>query len=192
MRLNMPRDFYYPRLAAGDLNVEHVKAEDNSEVVTYTTRRGNPGAMVFSPKAKKPDWHYTFFNEAQRTKRIAEWQEGRRLHAEFKAKMAADRAKPHTLKVGDILNTHWGYEQTNIEFFEVTKVVSGRTVEVREIAAESSPETGFMTATKWAVPGAFVGEPLVKRASAGNSVKIDESRTASPWDGKPARYSWYA
>lgn len=34
-------------------------------------------------------------------------------------------------KVGDLFYTSWGYEQTNIDFYQVTKVISPSTIEVR-------------------------------------------------------------
>jgi len=97
--------------------------------------------------------------------------------------------KPHTLKVGDILNTSWGYEQTNVEFYEVV-AVSGVMVTLRQIAA-STTETGFMYGTMFPYPGTFIGEPIRRRASASNWVKIHSSARASPWNGKPQHVSWY-
>jgi hypothetical protein len=39
----------------------------------------------------------------------------------------------HTLKEGDILSCSWGYDQTNVDFYQVTKVVSDKTVKIRQI-----------------------------------------------------------
>jgi hypothetical protein len=66
--------------------------------------------------------------------------------------------QPNKLVVGDILNTCWGYDQTNREFFEVIEV-SGQYVTVREIAQAS--ETTRMDQGR-CVPqsGSFIGKPL--------------------------------
>lgn len=114
-------------------------------------------------------------------------------HAESKAQRKENQQKPHTLKVGNILRTSWGYDQTNVEFFQVTKVVSNSTVEIREIAQERT-EDGYMCGTCTPIPGKFLdrAETLRKRASADNSVRIDQSRHAWLWEGKPAHYSSYA
>jgi hypothetical protein len=49
-----------------------------------------------------------------------------------------------------------------------------------------------MSASKVAAPDNFVGEPMLKRVSYDNSVRIASYAYAHPWDGKAERYSWYA
>jgi len=97
--------------------------------------------------------------------------------------------KLHTLKVGDILNTSWGYEQTSVEFYEIV-AVSGVMVTLRQIAADTTT-TGFMCGETIPYPGEFIGEPIRRRASASNWVKIHSSASASPWNGRPQHVSWY-
>ncbi len=51
---------------------------------------------------------------------------------------------PHNVKVGDIFNMSWGYDQTNNNFFQVTRV-SDKGVWVREIGCKGVAGTqGFM------------------------------------------------
>jgi hypothetical protein len=191
MKFTLPRESYLPREANGSHNIETVTAHD-AIVYIYSTTCGRFGAVAFHGKAAKPDWHYTFANVDSRQRKIAEYFTTRKEYADYKAKNAAQRKAPHTLNVGDILYTSWGYDQTNIDFYQVTRVVSAHSVEVREIQASSTDEAGFMTAYKSAIPNAFKGESMVKRASSDNCVKIASYAYASPWDGKPKRYSWYA
>ena len=114
------------------------------------------------------------------------------------------------LKVGDILYSSWGYDQTNIDFYEVTKGGrAGQMIELRELKTSSTPERGFMTADKvpvfgegrFAEPspnviGDTTGVPFKRKLRTGYqgapSVKIESYAYASPWDGTPKRYSWYA
>jgi hypothetical protein len=43
----------------------------------------------------------------------------------------------HVPKVGDVYATSWGYDQTNVEFYQITKVSpSGKTVSAQEIGQE--------------------------------------------------------
>ncbi|MCW7416708.1 hypothetical protein OHC89_26490 [Escherichia coli] len=42
-----------------------------------------------------------------------------------------------TIRIGDIFHTHWGYEQTNIEFYQVVSLHGKKTVGLREIARGS-------------------------------------------------------
>jgi hypothetical protein len=49
------------------------------------------------------------------------------------------------IKVGDIFNMSWGYDQTNVNWFQVTRL-SKAGIFVREIASRSVPGTdGFMS-----------------------------------------------
>ena len=42
----------------------------------------------------------------------------------------------HPLQIGSILYTSWGYEQTNIDFYQVIELIGTSTVVLREIAQE--------------------------------------------------------
>jgi len=187
MRMVMPREFYIPKSGARLVD----NGGTDASVYVYETA-GKPYAIAFHGKASKPDWHYSFRSEASRDERIAQFIAGRKSHAEYRAKCKAETVKPHTLKVGDILSSTWGYDQTNVDYYEVTRVPGPMSVEIRQIAANSSAEEGFMTARCWAAPGKFIGKPMIKRANSSNSVRIASYASASPWDGKEDRYSWYA
>lgn len=163
----------------------------DAAVYVYDVNGGFYG-VAFHGKAAKPDFHYRFRSAEHRSRKIAEYLEIRREWANTKARHKAERSAPHTLKAGDILSSSWGWEQTNINYYQVTRVISPCSVEIREIAGKSGPETGFMTAYKTPVKDKFIGEPMVKRSNSTNSVKIESYASASPWDGKPDRYSWYA
>lgn len=191
MRMNLTRDFYLPTEASGRTNIQST-SEGDAIVYTYSTARGQLGAMAFHGKAAKPDWHYSFRTEEQRTKKIAEYYASRKEYAERKVRDRAERNKPHTLKVGQILVCSWGYDQTNIDYYQVTRVVGPHTVEIREIAAHSGGEDGYMTAHCTAAKDAFKGEPMLKKANSTNCVRIASYASASPWDGKADRYSWHA
>jgi hypothetical protein len=193
MRHTFPRDFYIPTEASGALNIETTTAED-AVIYTYTTKRNQLGAIVFHGKAAKPDWHFTFANEMSRARKIAEYIEGRKRSAEYKAEQRAKRSQPHKLTVGAILHTNWGYDQTNVEYFEVTRIVGPHTVELREIAQERT-ETGFMSGRCKPIPGKFLspryegddaGLPIIRRARADGSVRIDDVRDA--WVGDRELY----
>lgn len=188
MRMNMPRDFYLPKC-------DHLQPVDCTEtdaaIYTYEIA-GGTYSIGFVGKAAKPAFHYRHHTEAKRSEYIAGFIAGRKDAAEAKAKRQAERKAPHTLKVGDILVSSWGYDQTNIDYYQVTRVPGANTVEIREIGCDSTPEQGFMTASKTAKPNAFIGEPMLKRVSAGNSVRIASYAHAHLWDGKADRYSWYA
>lgn len=95
-------------------------------------------------------------------------------------------------KVGDVVSYSWGYDQTNVDFFEVV-AVTAKTVTVREVK-KATTENGFMCGSTVPVPGAYVGEPKRKRVCGTPEeprLSMDYG-TARKWDGKPERCSWYA
>jgi len=187
-RMMMPRESYYPR----DGSARPVDCGGTDASVFVYEKADKVYAIAFHGKATKPDWHHSFRKEADREEYIAKFIAGRKAHAEYMTKRKAEKEKPHTLKVGDILSSSWGYDQTNIDYYQVTRVPGPMSVEITRIAADSGPEVGFMTAYCKAAPGKFIGKPMIKRANSTNCVRIASYASASPWDGKEDRYSWYA
>lgn len=102
-----------------------------------------------------------------------------------------ERNKPHTLAVGDVLYTSWGYEQTNVEFYEVV-AVRGHAVDLRELAQERR-QTDFMQGACRAKPRHYVSDVIRgKRPTGNNTIRIDSCSTARPWDGRELSWSSYA
>jgi hypothetical protein len=184
-----PRDFYLPKEVKG---TTPIRIED-LEVYYYASGSARPGAIVFAGKAQKPLWHHTFFSAEARDRKVAETIASRRRLRKYKEeKVAAKKAFKHDVKVGDIFDTNWGYDQTNVEFFEVIEV-RGADVIVREIAQQSvaGPKQPYMTDKVVGVPGNFIGKPIRVRPQHGGGMKI-EGHYASKWNGSPQYTSSYA
>lgn len=155
-------------------------------VVYCYSARDRLCAVAYIGKRAKPEWHYSYKSEEQREARIQDLFESVTAWQARKAAQRAAARQPHGLQVGDILHTSWGYEQTNIEYFEVVGV-RGAVVDLREIAQERT-ETGFMQYRAKPIPGHYIG-PVRKgkrprvysdcgRISV--AVRIDDCRTAWP------------
>ena len=105
------------------------------------------------------------------------------------------------VKVGDIFYSSWGYDQTNIAFYQVVRITpSGKSAEIKRIAS-STTEDSFMSGLSTAIPDAFLNEGpgKVKRIQYSTWSRVGEAyfritsyESAHPWDGKPKRSSWYA
>ena len=68
----------------------------------------------------------------------------------------ASKENPHGVQPGDLFEMSWGYDQTNVNYFQVTRV-SEKGVWVREIGAKSVPGTqGFMCETVTPVKNNFL------------------------------------
>jgi hypothetical protein len=145
MRMKFTRDWYIPK------NGEEIKALNCDAIAylaPYAPYRAESlsrfQAVGFSGKRNKPDYNYTFKTEEQARKYIAEQFESRKRSKEFKAEQRAARngvkASDH-FKVGDLLRTSWGYDQTNVEFFKIVRVLD-KSVEVVAIGGKHVPSEG--------------------------------------------------
>ena len=164
----------------------------------YTYHRPNARGQVvyygvaFAGKAQKPLWNYAFKDEAQRDRQIAETAKS----VEARAKMMKERSDArkqftHGLQVGDILYSSWGYDQTNVNWFEVVGAPTEKMILVREIASKTVRSDGYGSDEVIPVPGKYIGPAMKKIPTGGYDknvrVKIDNVQTAWKWDGKPKR-----
>jgi hypothetical protein len=96
-------------------------------------------------------------------------------------------------KEGDILNTDWGWEQTNVEFYQVVKATE-KSVWLREIDNKATYSSKTMSGDKTPIPGKFVNATILKRKMPykGESIKIQSFIPAFRWKGLPVHYSSYA
>ena len=92
------------------------------------------------------------------------------------AQKAEARAKGHALQVGDILMSSWGYDQTNVDYYQVTAVVGKQMVEFRPIAAQTE-QAGYMSGYCVPSPGDFKGP--AKRAKVSEYGQRDSIRVSS-------------
>lgn len=63
----------------------------------------------------------------------------------------------HPFKAGDILYQSWGYEQTNIDFYQITAVLN-KSVRIRKIGQEMVKSSGFMSEYVKPSKDNFIGE----------------------------------
>ena len=148
---------------------------------------------------------YRFQSEAAREAWFSHWKEQREAKAaDRQAKVTARRqarsAFVNPYHVGDVLHSSWGYEQTNVEFYEVT-AVRQTSVQLREIAATLKTDGALaMSGSKTACPGQYMGEPkwvtIQIRVYEGNvSHHIPSPRHGELYPTKPGQSigcSWYA
>ena len=176
-RYRLPREFFIPK---GARKVAH--NHSSAVVYVYANSKGEPCAVAFHGKADKPDWRFRFPNQAAREKRVTSHFASIQAWEEARVQRRADRkAQDRGLAVGDVLKTCWGYEQTNVEWFEITALIGKAMVEIREIACDAE-ETQWLQGKTVPIVGRYIGEPLRRMARKG-AVKIDQVRTA--WKVEP-------
>ena len=98
----------------------------------------------------------------------------------------------NNIEIGDIFYTSWGYDQTNVDFFEVVAKTS-KMLKLREIKAKKDYRYGYSGLAN-PIRGSFADDKIYTRKyDEGNkAVKIDDVAYARLWDGKPKTFSTYA
>jgi hypothetical protein len=148
-----------------------VTASDGSLVVIYTRPELAPKCflLAFSGTAGKTTAHYSYRTVEQAERYAADFLAGRYSHrARVEERRAERQAFRTSLKPGAVLVNTWGYDQTNVDYYQVTAVSdAGRTV--------------------------TTGGPMTKRVGPGDSVKVrDFGSWARPWTPGLNRWTAYA
>ena len=179
--MKLPREFYVPK----DRKIRVRMYDDIPAVIAmWDNSKDRPAAIGWRGKANTPSFHYSFRSVERRDEYIAEWIKNQRAYAERKKAARAERSKPHSLKVGQVLYSSWGYDQTNIDYYEVVRVVGKNTVEIQQISSIGVGEQGGPSERVAPSVGKYIGKPMLKRASADNSVYIASYASAYPWNGE--------
>lgn len=174
MKNNFPRSFYVPKTYA------RVARNDSLGVEVYKDQRPDSIViMAFSGKRQKADFHLRFKTEEQATKHVANWMNNLKAHQEKVLERREKRKEGHTLKVGDLLQCMWGYEQTNIDYYQVTALLGTTMVEIREVG-QSIRETEFMQGKTTPLPDVFVGPAKKHRVGERNSIRLNSYSWAFP------------
>jgi hypothetical protein len=175
-----PRETYVPK----EHRNKPLTPEGTDLVIWTWEENGVPYGVAFAGKANKPIWNYRFRNEQERNRRIDETVKSRRLTVERKEQELKERREyQHPYKEGDIFYTSWGYDQTNVDFYQVTEV-KGKMLLLREISGRTADEKESV-GVEYVVPakGHFIGG-VIKAIPKGPGVKI-EGHYGTLWEGKP-------
>jgi len=154
-----------------------------------------------SPRARlgyKIEFNYRYGSVARMFEHIEEFLAGVERAIVWKAERKAARAAAkvaalESVKEGDIYVASWGWEQTNIDAYQVV-AKKGATVTLREIAVASvEGSEGFMSDRVVPVKNEFIGGEFKKRIT-GKYINIDDVRSAGlVEDAEKSFYrSWYA
>ncbi|MCY4641434.1 MAG: hypothetical protein OXC41_01850 [Gammaproteobacteria bacterium] len=166
---------------ARDAEISVLQDGQSSAVAYLYDQNGVAYAAGFGGRRKKPDYHYRFRSPDSRHEHVQrhfrDVQAGEKRAAE---RRAARKAAGRGVEVGDILYTSWGYEQTNVEYYQVTKLV-GKTMAVLRRIGANVEETGWMQGTCTPAPDSFTG-PEIRRVVKDGSCTINSVVTA--WKNK--------
>ena len=178
--------------------IEHNRVNENKEakVIVYIND-AKCTAQMFLGRKKKAKFHYKF----QSTERLEVYvaDEMKYILDQFNRVQAWKNKEKNekveglkNIKVGDIFNATWGYEQTNQDFYQVVgiKTKSNKTLVIRELKVNreyTSDMSGNVTPTK----DDFYSEPREIKFD-GKYIKINSFSKATLWDGTSRYFSTYA
>jgi len=174
----MPRSFHIPK------DAQPTKDVGGTDLEIWTYEGVNPrgpyfGGIAFAGKAQKPLWHYTFQSEDKRSDYIKKTIDQRKMIMDVKNKEREERRNfKHSLNVGDILYDTWGYDQTNVDFYQVV-AVGEKSVKIRPISSRNTDDSHVVP-----LPDKFTGPAELKVVGRGNHVRV-HSGAAGPWEGRP-------
>ena len=148
---------------------------------------GYPAVKIFKAGKDKP-----FVSRYGPAKRVEDIIANCKSDAD--KKMAEDERKKAykpNMKAGDILESSWGYDQTNIDFYQVTRV-SGTRAYMRKIGKKYvQGEERMCEDAVMPDRGNFCGGEFFKRIcvflygnEASEYVNISSYSTARPWNGQ--------
>ena len=170
------------------------KEEIKMTVYLYTNSNNKPCAVAYSGKSSKADFHYNFQDEARRTDFLNEQFERKLSFKKRADEYKAERKKENEalvndVKVGDIFYASWGYEQTNIDFYQVV-AKNKSMLTIREIYSTLAEVTGHDQGNLKPLKNEFKGEEIKKRLSQGR-LNIDCVRRATKLQTETVWASWY-
>lgn len=165
-------------------------------VYTYISQpSGKLAAIAYAGKSNKSAFHNLFRTQEQLDIRVAQFFEGLEAHKRAVVARRGESKQPHTLKVGEIVYNSWGYDQTNIDFYQVVRV-SSNFAWLQSINSQSTLDGGCgpMSGHVEPVADTMHGEVTQHRVRMynGNPSIRFEHGAGCVYDGKPKYESWYA
>ena len=167
---------------------EYNKIEDCGLIVLTHIFSNRIVALGFKGSSLKPWFHYRFSSVEKRIKFVQDRIDFLRKNSVSKSRKSPD-ASEHYME-GDVLYDSWGYDQTNIDWYQVTKV-KGKSIWLRKIAENSSDagncSSGYTQPRRYE----FTGGEFRKTVQPGGHVCSPLRGGLYKWDGKPKYCSSY-
>jgi len=186
------------------------KCEELGFVLTVSEEGLTAMAVKMKSKSRfpKPEFNYRFRTKERMVEFITEFIEKKLEVLKWKeekkeAKKKAREEMKHSFEVGQVLYDSWGWEQTNIDFYQVIEV-KPKSVIVNRISSNyaKNQESGYSSMSAFVVPNknSFIGEPQRKPilVSVHNNIPSYYIKSKHGWiseytDGERGVYSsWYA
>jgi hypothetical protein len=163
----------------------------NSDLFACYVDLAKNAAIFYTGKRKDHTWFFRFPNVDSMKKKINETISNIMSWEDRKAVRKAERKNATAgVTVGQIYAYSWGWEQTNVDFFQVI-AVKGKTFTIREIRGRQTDRSTGNSMAGYVSPvrDAFLSnsEPIIKR-----SFSMDHGSLDLTTDDAQHYMSWYA
>ncbi len=151
--------------------------------------------MIWQPKAIKPYFNYLVKHEDlqkyidDHNSRLLKYQEDLKQR-KLRNKVTPEKIK--SLSIGSIFYCSWGYEQTNIDFYQVISI-KGIMIEIQAIKSSLIEHDTHDSGKVIPLKDEFRGQPIKKKLQCMDNtfrIAIHSFADAYLWDGKPKYCSW--
>jgi len=181
---------------AGDTEMRYYFSDFNGMVYLIENNSNQISSYfivaAYSGRKTKPDFYYRFKSLSLAVSYIEKWASSKYSKVIEKEERKVRQKELNSqvkdiVSIGDIFKASWGYEQTNIDYYQVIKLIGKRTAKLRKIASEMVDQSRGDHGQKIPLPNNFVGDEFsrqisVNQWSAGDnlsvSVGIDNVSTA--------------
>jgi len=203
----LTREFY---IAKDSQKVTSNKLPEESAVCYISTAAsGRVSVQFFIGKQSKPDKYLAYKSRESANTAIEAFFDNILRVAQYKQeqkerqKLARQVAKAEFQgTIGSVFVASWGYDQTNVDAYQITARINNQTVEVVEIGFEEVESRGFAAMSEKIKPLPVSAEKAAKmpklfaRITTKNSIQVagkGSAGNANLWDGARSYYhSWYA
>ena len=132
----------------------------------------------WSGRKEKSSFHYRFEDPKSTLNFINSFIQKCSDHAREKEKVRLEKkSATRDLVVGDVLVSSWGYEQTNIDYYQVIRLAGKVSVVLQQIAKQSTPHNHTMTGKCTPLLNSFIGDEFTAIARNGR-VKLTSFSSA--------------
>ena len=173
------------------------KIEDIDAKIEVYVYGDGLNAVAYKGRSNKPKWHYRFKTPAACTEYVDTYLEDEKRYKREKDEYNANRKvekkqKAEAVKVDDIFTSSWGYEQTNVDAYQVIKK-KGVTVTLRKIGLKTVPGSeGHDCDRVVPVKDLFLNDKEFKKRLNGDSFKVESYSSAYLYtEGETLYRSWY-
>ena len=162
---------------------------------TYTNANGFPCAKITTKNGKiifSGRYNSEKYRDSDAVRRCENLE--RRENEKIERRSGAKERKLAAIKnvtTETIFYTSWGYDQTNVDFYQVVSI-SGQRVRVRRIC-QNTVETGFMSGDTTPIPNKFYNDEILTVGLTNyGGFQIDGHYANIHENGKKHGCSWYA